>query len=183
MPHTIVDPMVIAARAVLALQTITSSEVKAGETAVITVRYVHAGTENNVSAPTPDRPLRRRRCGFQRSCAGRGAAGRAGTRIGSGQRARGRAGSASEDFSAYIAEGIPGFFLNLGGADPGKLASALASGTSLPSNHSPFFAPDVDPALHTAITAEVAMLRGLFKADANVPVRRGNGGESHSGVQ
>jgi hypothetical protein len=33
----------------------------------------------------------------------------------------------------------------------------------LPSNHSPLFAPDVDPALHTGIAAEVAVLRGLLK--------------------
>jgi len=33
----------------------------------------------------------------------------------------------------------------------------------LPSNHSPLFAPDVDPALHTGIAAEVAVLRNLLK--------------------
>jgi hypothetical protein len=33
----------------------------------------------------------------------------------------------------------------------------------LPSNHSSLFAPDVDPALHTAIATEVAMLRALLK--------------------
>jgi hypothetical protein len=30
-------------------------------------------------------------------------------------------------------------------------------------NHSPLFAPDVDPAMHTGIEAELAMLRDLFK--------------------
>jgi hypothetical protein len=34
----------------------------------------------------------------------------------------------------------------------------------LPSNHSPFFAPDVDPSLHTGIAAEVAVLRNLLNA-------------------
>jgi hypothetical protein len=33
----------------------------------------------------------------------------------------------------------------------------------LPSNHSPLFAPDVDPALHTGIAAEVAVLRDLLR--------------------
>jgi hypothetical protein len=51
----------------------------------------------------------------------------------------------------------------LGGADPEKLAQAKAAGTMLPSNHSPLFAPDVDPALRTGITAEVAVLRSLLK--------------------
>lgn len=32
----------------------------------------------------------------------------------------------------------------------------------LPSNHSSRFAPDVDPALHTAIAAEAAVLRDLL---------------------
>ena len=68
----------------------------------------------------------------------------------------------SEDFSVFIQQEIPGFYLSLGGADPGKFAEARASGTVLPSNHSPLFAPDVDPALHTAINAEVAMLRDLL---------------------
>jgi hypothetical protein len=36
----------------------------------------------------------------------------------------------------------------------------------LPSNHSPLFAPDADPALHTAIAAEVAVLRNLLNGSA-----------------
>ncbi len=91
--------------------------------------------------------------------------------------------TASEDFSAFFEQGIPGFYLSLGGADSQKLALAQASGTHLPSNHSPLFAPDVDPALHTAITAEVGMLRDLLKAEGNVPLTRSTGGESHGRVQ
>src|SRR5579863_1951639 len=47
-PHTTIDPIVIAARTILALQTITSREVKPGEMAVITVGYIQAGTKNNI---------------------------------------------------------------------------------------------------------------------------------------
>jgi amidohydrolase len=47
-PDTTVDPIVIAARTILALQTIPSREVKPGELAIITVGYVHAGTKNNI---------------------------------------------------------------------------------------------------------------------------------------
>jgi hippurate hydrolase len=74
--------------------------------------------------------------------------------------------AASEDFSFYTAQGIPGFYFSLGGADPEKLAQATAAGTMLPSNHSPLFAPDADPALHTAIAAEVAVLRNLLNGTA-----------------
>jgi hippurate hydrolase len=71
--------------------------------------------------------------------------------------------TASEDFSYYVEQGIPGFYFSLGGADPLQFAQARAQGTTLPSNHSPLFAPDVDPALHTGIEAEVAVLRNLLK--------------------
>jgi len=73
---------------------------------------------------------------------------------------------ASEDFSVFVELGIPGFYFSLGGADPQKLAQANATGTHLPSNHSPLFAPDVDPALRTAITTEVVLLKNLL----NTPV-------------
>jgi hippurate hydrolase len=70
----------------------------------------------------------------------------------------------SEDFSYFIEQGVPGFYFSLGGADPEKFAQAKAAGTMLPSNHSPLFAPDVDPALHAGIIAEVAVLRNLLSA-------------------
>ena len=68
----------------------------------------------------------------------------------------------SEDFSYFVEQGVPGFYFSLGGADPEKFAQAKAAGTSLPSNHSPLFAPDVDPALHAGIVAEVAVLKNLL---------------------
>src|SRR6202790_4497216 len=47
-PHTAIDPIVIAARTILALQTIVSREVKPGEMAVVTVGYIQGGTKNNI---------------------------------------------------------------------------------------------------------------------------------------
>src|SRR5579864_6428520 len=47
-PHTTVDPIVIAARTILTLQTIVSREVKPGEMAVVTVGYIQAGSKNNI---------------------------------------------------------------------------------------------------------------------------------------
>src|SRR4029077_1329560 len=70
----------------------------------------------------------------------------------------------SEDYSYFIEQGIPSFYFALGGAEPQKYAQAKASGETLPSNHSSLFAPDVDPALHTGIAAEVAGLRNLLTA-------------------
>jgi len=70
--------------------------------------------------------------------------------------------TASEDFSYFVEQGIPGFYFSLGGANPVKFAEAKESGTALPSNHSSLFAPDVEPALRAGITAEVAVLRNLL---------------------
>src|SRR5437667_495685 len=53
-PHTAIDPIVIAARTILALQTIASREVKPGELAVVTVGYIHAGTKNNIIPDTAE---------------------------------------------------------------------------------------------------------------------------------
>jgi metal-dependent amidase/aminoacylase/carboxypeptidase family protein len=74
--------------------------------------------------------------------------------------------TASEDFSYFVEQGVPGFYFSLGGADPEEFAEAKASGMLLPSNHSPLFAPDVDPALRTGIEAEVAVLRNLLNGSA-----------------
>jgi hippurate hydrolase len=72
----------------------------------------------------------------------------------------------SEDFSYFVEQGIPGFYFELGAANPEIYAKAKASGEILPSNHSSLYAPDVDPALHAGITAEVAVLRNLFSSSA-----------------
>jgi hippurate hydrolase len=47
-PHTTVDPIVIAARTILALQTIVSRETKPTDPAVVTVGSIHAGTKHNI---------------------------------------------------------------------------------------------------------------------------------------
>lgn len=51
-PHMAIDPIVIGARIVLALQTIISREIKPGDHAVITVGAFQAGTKNNIIPDT-----------------------------------------------------------------------------------------------------------------------------------
>lgn len=202
-PQTTVDPIVIAARTILALQSIVSREVKPGEMAIVTVGYIQAGTKNNIipdqaemgltvrtykqdvrkqilvaitriakgeaaAAGAPREPLIDRYQGddsvyndpalAQRLRAPLEAA------LGKDNVVTAEPITPSEDFSYYVEEGIPGFYFSLGGADPQKFAEAKASGTPLPSNHSPLFAPDVEPALRTGITAEVAILRHLLNS-------------------
>jgi hippurate hydrolase len=201
-PQTTIDPIVIAARTILALQTIASREVKPGEMAVVTVGYIHAGTKNNIIPDQAELGLtvRTRNAQVRKQVlaaiaritkAEAEAAGAPRAPLiehneatdlvyndpALAQRMKGVLEAAlgkdnvmieepipaSEDFSYYVEQGIPGFYFELGGADPGKFAEAKAAGTTLPSNHSPLFAPDVDPALRTGIAAEVAVLRGLLK--------------------
>ena len=47
-PHTTKDPVVIASEIVIALQTIVSREVQAGDPAIVTVGSIHGGTKNNI---------------------------------------------------------------------------------------------------------------------------------------
>jgi hippurate hydrolase len=201
-PHTAIDPIVIAARTILALQTITSREVKPGEMAIVTVGYIHAGTKNNIipdqaelglTVRTRNAEVRKQVLAAIARITKAEAEAAGAPRAPSldhyestdlvyndpalAERLRGTLElalgkdnvvmeepiAASEDFSYYVAQGIPGFYFSLGGADPEKFAQAKAAGTMLPSNHSPLFAPDVDPALRTGMEAEVAVLRDLLK--------------------
>ncbi len=200
-PHTAIDPIVIAARTILALQTIPSREVKPGEMSVVTVGYIQAGTKNNIipdqaelglTVRTYKAEIRKQILAAITRIVNAEAEAAGAPRAPSiehyesadsvyndpalarrlKESLEGALGkdnvvveepiTASEDFSQFVAQGIPGFYFTLGGADPQKYAEAKAAGISLPSNHSSLFAPDVDPALHTGIMAEVAVLRNLL---------------------
>jgi len=67
--------------------------------------------------------------------------------------------SASEDFSAIpTALGVPYTYWGLGGTDPDVYAKAKAAGTiatDIPANHSPMFAPVIQPTLRTGTSAAV----------------------------
>jgi amidohydrolase len=200
-PHTTIDPIVIAAKTILALQTIASREVKPGEMAVVTVGYIRAGTKNNIipdqaemgltvrthkpevrkqilaaiariakseaqAAGVPKDPLIERYESTDSVYNDPALAQRLRVPL---EAALGKESvitnepiTSSEDYSYFIEQGVPSLYLNLGGADPQKYAESKAAGTMLPSNHSPFFTPDVEPALRTGITAEVAVLRNLM---------------------
>lgn len=204
-PHTTIDPIVIAARTILALQTIASREVKPGEMAVVTVGYIHAGTKNNIIPDEAEMGLTVRTykqdvrkqilAAITRITKAEAAAAGAPSEptidryqwtdsvynnpalaehlrapleaaLGKDHVVTGEPITPSEDFSYFVAQGIPGFYFSLGGANPEKFAQAKAAGTMLPSNHSPLFAPDLDPALRTGIAAEVAVLRNLLNGPA-----------------
>src|SRR3989475_6367458 len=205
-PETTIDPVVIAARTIVSLQTIVSREVKPGEAAVVTVGYIQAGTKNNIISDQAEmgltvrsyKPEIRKQVLAAIMRITKAEAEASGTQRepliehyeatdavyndpALAQRLKPVLESAigkenvvavaepimgSEDFSYFIAQGVPSFFFGLGGADPQKYAQAKAAGENLPSNHSSLFAPDLDPALHTGIAAEVAVLRNLLTGSA-----------------
>ncbi len=205
-PQNTIDPIVIAARTVLALQTIVSREVKPGDAAVVTVGYIQAGTKNNIIPDQAElgltirtyKPEVRKQILAAIARITKAEADAAGaqreplieqyestnavysdpalaqklrktleTTLGKDNVVTAEPLMVSEDYAYFIEQGIPSFYFALGGADPRKYAEAKASGTKLPFNHSSRFAPDVDPALRTGITAETAVLRDLLNASAS----------------
>ncbi len=202
-PNTTIDPIVIAAKTILSLQTIDSREVKPGELAVITVGYIRAGTKNNIIPDQAEFGMTVRTfkadvrkqvlAAIDRIVKGEAMAGGA-TREpliehyeytdavyndpALAERLRAPLEAAlgkqnvitqepitpSEDYSYFVGLGIPSLYFSLGGADPAKFAEEHKGGPMLPSNHSPYFAPDVEPSLRTGIAAEVAVLRYLMPA-------------------
>lgn len=202
-PQNTIDPIVIAARTILSLQTIVSREVKPGEAAVVTVGYIQAGTKNNIIPDQVElgltirtyKPEVRKQilAAITRIAKAEAEAGGAPREpsielyestdavyndpaladrlrrtleksLGKDDVVTAEPLMVSEDYAFFIEQGIPSFYFALGGADPQKYAEAEISDTKLASNHSPLFAPDVDPALRTGITAEVAVLRDLLNA-------------------
>jgi amidohydrolase len=204
-PEATVDPVVIAARTVLALQTIVSRETSPFDAAVITVGSIHGGTRPNI---IPDEvelqltvrsftdPVRQHLLSAIDRIARAEAEAAAAPRppaivrsipaqalvndsalnrrlqaalirdMGAARVVDAPPEMASEDFSQLQLAGVPTLAMRVGAVAPATYAAAAKSGTSLPSLHSPLFAPDLKPTLETAVLAEVLALRELM------PVRR-----------
>ena len=195
------DPVVIAAKVILGLQTIVSRENSPFDPAVITVGSVHGGTKHNI---IPDQvtlqlsvrsftdPVRQRLLAAIERVAKAESAAAAAPReplIEPAGRARALVNDArltervataltqelgpervhdappemvSEDFSEWPLAGVPALMLRVGATDRAKYDDAMKTGAALPSLHSAQFAPQLDPTLKAAISAEVIALRTLL---------------------
>lgn len=206
-PEKTIDPVLIAARITVTLQSIISREIKPGDAAVITVGYIQAGTKNNIIPDDAQMGLtvRSRKpevrqhllAAIERVAKGEAEASGADrmpliekyestsavyndpalahhlqpileNAVGKENVEIEDPIMASEDYSVFVEHGLPSLYFQLGSANPEKFKEAKASGKDLPSNHSPLFAPDADPALHTGIKAEVAVLRDLLQPGTDV---------------
>ena len=200
-PEATVDPVVIAARLVLALQTIVSRETSPFDPAVITVGSIHGGTKNNIipdevvlqltvrsftdpvrqhllsaidriakaeaaAAGAPREPLVERSNPTQAlvndSALTRRVSAVLVRELGSARVKDTPPEMASEDFAEFQLAGIPTLMLRVGAVEQGKYDAAMKSGTPLPSLHSSQFAPDREPTIKAAMTAEVLALRELM---------------------
>jgi amidohydrolase len=72
------------------------------------------------------------------------------------------ANTASEDYSEYVAAGVPSMFFNIGVYAPERVAAARNGGPPLPQNHSPLFAPVPKPTIQTGITAMTLAVLSSF---------------------
>ena len=193
-PQLSVDPVVMAASAVLRLQTIVAREVGPLDSAVLTVGSLQAGTKENIipeqatlklNMRTYDEGVREHMLGaVKRICCAESDASAAPkppefTVLGSypltsndpdatacivdafhaqfGDKAlEGKPAAASEDFSVFGRTwDVPYVFWFVGGTDPATYEAARREGTvrQIPSNHSPRFAPVLDPTLKTGLQA------------------------------
>ncbi|VAW01276.1 N-acetyl-L,L-diaminopimelate deacetylase, partial [hydrothermal vent metagenome] len=69
-----------------------------------------------------------------------------------------------EDFGQFgrTADKIPGVIYWVGAVEPGKYAAAKAAGETLPSLHSPFFAPDRAKTIKTGVASMSAIALDLL---------------------
>ena len=198
MPHSSVDPVVLAASIVMRLQTIVSRETPPGQFAVLTVGASNAGSKSNIIADravlllnlrTYDMDLRGRMIAsieriVRGECAATGSPRepdfeyydqypltsndpQATAKVtaaferhfGPDAVYRTSPVTASEDFSHIPAAfGIPYTYWTVGSVPPQAYRAAVANGTvarDIPANHSPFFAPSIDPTLSIATQAHV----------------------------
>ena len=192
-PQDAVDPIVMASKFVVAVQTIVSREISPFDQAVITVGSFHGGTKHNIISDTVKLQLTVRSynpevrekllAGIERIAKAEAVAARApkepemkvvestaalyndpaltekvmtalGTALGPENISHPPAEMGSEDFSEFVNAGVPGVYLQVGAVEPAKFAQWKEGKVKLPSTHSPFFAPDVQPTLKTAILAE-----------------------------
>jgi hippurate hydrolase len=207
-PHTTKDPIVLASRIVLALQTLVSRENNPFDPAVITVGSFHAGTKNNIISDEAKLQLTVRSYpvevqkklidGIRRVVRGEAIA--AGlpaekmpevtiseaapstfntpefsTRLravfsnhfGAGRVVETKPIMASEDFSQYwrADESKQAVIFWVGGTPKAKWDAAGGDETKLPSLHSPFWAPDADAVISTAVEALTVASLDVLKKD------------------
>ncbi len=192
-PQNAIDPIVIAARFVVAVQSVVSREISPFDQAVITVGSIHGGLKHNIIPDSVKLQITVRAyktevrekllAAIERMARAEAMAGRSPKEpemkviestgatyndpaltervmgalsavLGAENITHPPPEMGAEDFSEFVNAGVPGVYLNVGAVAPAKYAAWKENTVTLPSLHSPLFAPDVMPTLKTAILAE-----------------------------
>jgi len=72
-----------------------------------------------------------------------------------------------EDFSQFGLSGVRAVLLHVGAVDGAKLEASRDSGMPVPGVHSPLWAPEREPTIKAAISAESANLMDLLSGKAD----------------
>ena len=198
-PQATIDPVMMAARFVVDVQSVVSREKDPTEFGLVTVGAIHAGTAGNIipdeavvvgtvrsfkpqvrakmlagiertakavaamaDAPAPDIRLDEGTKAVVNDAAVVGTAERALKAAFGDKFIVTPANTTSEDYSEFVNAGVPSMFFNIGVYDPERVAAARKSGTPLPGNHSPLFAPVPKPTIATGVTAMTLAVLSAF---------------------
>jgi amidohydrolase len=200
-PQSAIDPVVLAARIVLGLQTIVSRENNPVDPAVVTIGSIHGGSASNIipdqvklqitvrsldpavhkrllaaierqargealAANAPKEPLIKTRSNtdavFNDPELTRRMVAAARAALGADRVVEMPAQMGGEDFSQFGMAGVRAVLLHVGAVDAAKLEASRKSGVPVPAVHSPLWAPEHEPTIKAAITAETAILIDLL---------------------
>ena len=198
-PQATIDPVMMASRFVVDVQSVMSREKDPTEFGVVSIGSLHAGTTGNVipdeavligtirtfkpdvrakmhdgiertakavaamaNAPAPDIQILEGIKAVINDPAVVATAEKA-LKVAFGEKlSLSPANTTSEDFSEFAGADMPLMMFNIGVYEPEKWAAADKSGTPLPGNHSPLFAPVPKPTIQTGVTAMTLAVLSAF---------------------
>jgi len=198
-PQATIDPVMMASRFVVDVQSVMSREKDPTEFGVVSIGSLHAGTADNIipdeavllgtirtfnpdvrakmhdgiertakavaamaNAPAPDIQILEGIKAVINDPAVVATAEKA-LKVAFGEKlSLSPANTTSEDFSEFAGADMPLMMFNIGVYEPEKWAAADKSGTPLPGNHSPLFAPVPRPTIQTGVTAMTLAVLSAF---------------------
>ena len=198
-PQATIDPVMMASRFVVDVQSVISREKDPTEFGVVSIGSLHAGTADNIipdeavllgtirtfnpdvrakmhdgiertakavaamaNAPAPDIQILEGIKAVINDPAVVATAEKA-LKVAFGEKlSLSPANTTSEDFSEFAGADMPLMMFNIGVYEPEKWAAADKSGTPLPGNHSPLFAPVPRPTIQTGVTAMTLAVLSAF---------------------
>jgi amidohydrolase len=203
-PQFTIDPVMIAARFVVDLQSVISREKDPTEFGVVSIGAIHGGTAENIipddvtvygtirsfkpevrakmlagiertakqaaamsDAPPPDIVIKEGAKAVMNDPAVVATAEKVLKSAFGDKFKTSPPGTPSEDYSEFIAAGVPSMFFNIGVYEPERVAAARNGGAPLPSHHSPLFAPVPKPTIETGVTAMTLAVLSAFDEHAN----------------